>query len=171
MGGLRHRSTTLRSTVGGVSGASGRSELPTMRRPVVVTANLPRALDTTLRRRGTGGVIEVRAGVWRIDVEAPRDPETGRRRRRSRLIHGTRDDAERALEEYGPALSSGTLESARADESRAGAVERMPDAAGPDANGPRRDPSRRSEKAPRRSPKTGRSARKSDRDRKSTRMN
>jgi hypothetical protein len=82
----------------------------------MVTANLPRALDTTLRRRGTGGVIEVRAGVWRIDVEAPRDPATGRRRRRSRLIRGTREDAERALGEYGPALSSGTLESARADE-------------------------------------------------------
>ena len=106
-----------------------------MRRPVVVTANLPRALDTTLRRRGTGGVIEVRVGVWRIDVEAPRDPATGRRRRRSRLIYGIRDDAERALEEYGPALSSGTLESGRADESRAGFVERMPDAAGPDAEG------------------------------------
>jgi hypothetical protein len=100
----------------------GGASCPLMRRPVVVTANLPRALDTTLRRRGTGGVIEVRAGVWRIDVEAPRDPATGRRRRRSRLIHGTRDDAERALEEYGPALSSSTLESARADESRAGVV-------------------------------------------------
>ena len=128
-----------------------------------MTANVPRALDTTLRRRGTGGVIEVRAGVWRIDVEAPRDPETGRRRRRSRLIHGTRDDAERALEEYGPALSSGTLESARADEFRPGLVERMPDAAGPVANGARRDSSPRSEKAPRRSPESGRSARRSDR--------
>ena len=128
-----------------------------------VTADVPRAPDTTLRRRGTGGVIEVRAGVWRIDVEAPRDPATGRRRRRSRLIHGTRDDAERALEEYGPALSSGTLESARVDESRAGVVERMPDVAAHDANGARRDSEPRSEKAPRRSPKSGRSARKSDR--------
>ena len=108
-----------------------------------------------LSRSGPG------SGVSTSRLRATRRRDDGRRR--SRLIHGTREDAERALEEYGPALSSGTLESARADESRAGSVERMPDAAGPDANGARRDSSPRSEKAPRRSPKTGRSARKSDR--------
>ena len=49
------------------------------------------------RRRGSGGVFAVRDGVWRVDVEIGRDPVTGRRRRVSRTIHGTREDAEIAL--------------------------------------------------------------------------
>ena len=49
------------------------------------------------RRRGSGGVFAVRDGVWRVDVEIARDPVTGRRRRVSRTIHGTREDAEIAL--------------------------------------------------------------------------
>ncbi|MDQ3641807.1 MAG: tyrosine-type recombinase/integrase [Actinomycetota bacterium] len=49
------------------------------------------------RRRGSGGVFAVRDGVWRVDVEITRDPVTGRRRRVSRTIHGTREDAEVAL--------------------------------------------------------------------------
>jgi integrase len=49
------------------------------------------------RRRGSGGVFAVRDGVWRVDVEIGRDPVTGRRRRVSRTIHGTREDAEVAL--------------------------------------------------------------------------
>jgi integrase len=39
----------------------------------------------------------VRDGVWRIDIEIARDPVTGHRRRVSRTIRGTRDDAELAL--------------------------------------------------------------------------
>jgi integrase len=50
-----------------------------------------------LRRRGSGGVFAVRDGVWRVDVEIGRDPVTGRRRRVSRTIRGTREDAEVAL--------------------------------------------------------------------------
>lgn len=50
-----------------------------------------------LRPRGSGGVLAVRTGVWRIDVEAPRDPETGKRRRSSRFVYGTREEAELAL--------------------------------------------------------------------------
>jgi integrase len=50
-----------------------------------------------LRRRGSGGVFAVRDGVWRVDVEVARDPVSGRRRRVSRYVHGTRDDAEVAL--------------------------------------------------------------------------
>ncbi len=50
-----------------------------------------------LRRRGSGGVFAVRHGVWRVDVEIGRDPVTGQRRRVSRTIHGTRDEAEIAL--------------------------------------------------------------------------
>jgi integrase len=49
------------------------------------------------RRRGSGGVFAVRDGVWRVDVEVARDPVTGKRRRVSRYVHGTRDDAEVAL--------------------------------------------------------------------------
>ena len=39
----------------------------------------------------------IRDGVWRVDVEVSRDPVTGRRRRASRRIYGTREDAEIAL--------------------------------------------------------------------------
>jgi len=49
------------------------------------------------RRRGSGGVFTVRDGVWRVDVEIGRDPVTGRRRRVSRTIQGSREDAELAL--------------------------------------------------------------------------
>ena len=49
------------------------------------------------RRRGSGGVFLVRDGVWRVDVEVARDPVTGRRRRVSRTIVGTREKAEIAL--------------------------------------------------------------------------
>jgi integrase len=49
------------------------------------------------RRRGSGGIFPVREGVWRVDVEVARDPITGRRRRASRYVYGSRDDAEVAL--------------------------------------------------------------------------
>jgi integrase len=39
----------------------------------------------------------VREGVWRVDVEIHRDPVTGARRRVSRTIRGTREEAEIAL--------------------------------------------------------------------------
>jgi integrase len=50
-----------------------------------------------LRKRGSGGIVAVREGIWRVDVEVHRDPVTGQRRRVSRRVHGTRDDAEVAL--------------------------------------------------------------------------
>lgn len=49
------------------------------------------------RRRGSGGITQVREGVWRVDVEISRDPLTGKRRRISRRVSGTREDAEVAL--------------------------------------------------------------------------
>jgi len=55
------------------------------------------AASTGRRRRGSGGVFPVRDGVWRVDIEAKRDPVTGKRRRVSRFVHGTREDAEVAL--------------------------------------------------------------------------
>lgn len=32
------------------------------------------------RRKGSGGIFAVRDGVWRVDIELPRDPVTRRRR-------------------------------------------------------------------------------------------
>ncbi|MDP8975969.1 MAG: hypothetical protein M3N28_06325, partial [Actinomycetota bacterium] len=49
------------------------------------------------RKRGSGGVFQIRDGVWKVDVEVGRDPVTGRRRRVSRHVYGTRHDAEVAL--------------------------------------------------------------------------
>ena len=41
--------------------------------------------------------MEVAADTWRVDIELPRDAVTGRRRRVSRTIRGTREEAELAL--------------------------------------------------------------------------
>ncbi len=47
--------------------------------------------------KGSGGIFFIRDGVWRVDIEVSRDKLTGRRRRVSRQIEGTRKDAEAAL--------------------------------------------------------------------------
>lgn len=47
--------------------------------------------------RGTGGIVAIRDGVWRVDVEVKRDPVTGQRRRVSRTVYGTREEAEVTL--------------------------------------------------------------------------
>lgn len=39
----------------------------------------------------------MREGVWRVDIEISRDPVTGRRRRMSRRVRGSREDAEAVL--------------------------------------------------------------------------
>ena len=49
------------------------------------------------RQRGSGGVFQLADGVWKVDIELPRDTVTGRRRRPSRTIRGTREEAELAL--------------------------------------------------------------------------
>ena len=100
------------------------------------------------RVRGTGGIVEVRPGVHRIDFEAPPDPVTGKRRRRSRQIPGTLGDAERALELLQREFS-------------AEAPELEPDAAHPDLS---LSESER-ERAPRSSSKKAPSARKTERSR------
>jgi integrase len=51
-----------------------------------------------LPSRRTGGLKRVRDGVWRIDVELPREPGEARRRV-SRTVAGTKDVAEAALDE------------------------------------------------------------------------
>ncbi|MGI8791624.1 MAG: site-specific integrase [Acidimicrobiales bacterium] len=47
--------------------------------------------------RDTGGIVAIRDGVWRVDVEVKRDPVTGQRRRVSRTVYGTREEAEVTL--------------------------------------------------------------------------
>lgn len=59
------------------------------------------------RRHGSGGITEVSAGVWRVDVEISRDPITGRRRRISRRIRGSKADAEVALAQLKVADATG----------------------------------------------------------------
>jgi integrase len=49
------------------------------------------------RPRGVGGIVAIPAGMWRVDVEITADPVTGARRRVSRRVRGSRDDAEVAL--------------------------------------------------------------------------
>jgi integrase len=49
------------------------------------------------RKRGSGGVLLIGSGTWRVDLEIGRDAVTGRRRRVSRTVRGTRADAELAL--------------------------------------------------------------------------
>jgi hypothetical protein len=48
----------------------------------------------TRRPRGSGGLVEARPGVWKIDIEIGRDPVTGKRRRASGTAYGTIEDAE-----------------------------------------------------------------------------
>lgn len=45
-------------------------------------------------RSAKGSVSRVSEGRWRVSVELPRDPATGRRRRMSKTVRGSRADAE-----------------------------------------------------------------------------
>jgi integrase len=47
-------------------------------------------------RSAEGSVQKVGRGKWRVVVELPRDPETGKRRQRVKRVRGSRRDAERA---------------------------------------------------------------------------
>lgn len=51
------------------------------------------------RVSGFGSLQEIRPGYWRIWVSAGRDPVTGKRRRVSKYVRGTKRQAERALME------------------------------------------------------------------------
>ena len=69
------------------------------------------------RQLGSGGVIEVAPGKWRVDLEVEADPITKRRRRISKAVVGTRENAEMILsrlriadhENLIPSGQSGTL--------------------------------------------------------------
>ena len=57
-------------------------------------AALSKAVASGPRAKGSGGVFPIRPGVWRVDIELPRDKVTGKRRRVSRYIEGARGEAE-----------------------------------------------------------------------------
>jgi hypothetical protein len=62
--------------------------------------DVPKRASVSVERRrshGASGVREVRAGVWLVDVELPRDADTGKRPRVSRTIAGTREDVDLIL--------------------------------------------------------------------------
>jgi hypothetical protein len=65
--------------------------------PRRATTDAPADRHGRRRKRGSGGVVAVRDDVWRVDLEIGRDPVSGRRRRVSRTVVGTREDAEIAL--------------------------------------------------------------------------
>jgi integrase len=60
----------------------------------------------TDRGRQRGGLFEVRPGVWRVDVELPK--VDGRRRRVSKQVTGTRNEAAAALDEMRRAIAAGS---------------------------------------------------------------
>lgn len=68
-----------------------------------------RTRATGRRRRGSGGITPVAEGVWRVDVEVGRDPSTGARRRVSRRVRGTKEDAELALAQLRVADAQGRV--------------------------------------------------------------
>lgn len=67
------------------------------KRPGAAAPKQPAGRQGPRREKGSGGLTLVRPGVWRVDIEYARDPVTGRRRRVSRTVQGTRRDAEAAL--------------------------------------------------------------------------
>jgi integrase len=67
------------------------------KRPGAAAPKQPAGRQGPRREKGSGGLNLVRPGVWRVDIEYARDPVTGRRRRVSRTVQGTRRDAEAAL--------------------------------------------------------------------------
>lgn len=64
-------------------------------------------------RNDAGSIFNVGRGKWRVQVDLGCDPKTGRRRRPSRTIRGTRDDAKAALNhlkrDTGELLPSGEM--------------------------------------------------------------
>jgi len=63
-----------------------------------------------------GSIRQHKPGSWLLRVDIDRDPVTGKRRQLSRVVHGTRRQAERELDDFklevrsrGPVKSSMTL--------------------------------------------------------------
>lgn len=59
------------------------------------------------RTHGSGSIRELRPGVFRITAEGPADPVTGRRRQPSRIVKGTKADAQRELTKLKATIDEG----------------------------------------------------------------
>lgn len=57
--------------------------------------------------KGTGSIIQKRRGVFEVQLSCGKDPTTGRYRRISRTIHGTKRDAAKALDKLRTELEGG----------------------------------------------------------------
>jgi integrase len=77
--------------------------------PAPRSRSMQAAKKRKLRTRGSGGIKEKRPGVFLVDIEFGSDPVTGRRRRVSRTVRGTVDDAEAALAKLKVAEHEGRL--------------------------------------------------------------
>jgi integrase len=100
---FRSRKSPAQSGIGTATAANAclRSTIQlyyrSMSRPRKASKSHAKAAEDRRRRRGSGGVVEVADDTWKVDIELPRDAVTGRRRRVSRTIRGTREEAELAL--------------------------------------------------------------------------
>ena len=56
-------------------------------------------VDSMRARNGSGQIQLMGAGCYRVRISAGYDPVTGKRRQPSKVVHGTRQDAERARAE------------------------------------------------------------------------
>ena len=74
-------------------------------------------VDSMRARNGSGQIQLMGAGCYRVRISAGYDPVTGKRRQPSKVVHGTRQDAERVRAELllrpghnrdpGPEITSG----------------------------------------------------------------
>jgi len=60
-----------------------------------------------VRIDGKGNIEQLESGSWRVRLSAGKDPITGKSRRPSRVVRGTKADARRALEEMRRELETG----------------------------------------------------------------
>ena len=58
-----------------------------------------------------GSIRERQPGAWELIVQLPRDPVTGRAKQLSRMVHGTKREAQRALAELVTKVSAGKISS------------------------------------------------------------
>ena len=56
-------------------------------------------VDSVCARNGSGQIQLMSTGRYRVRISAGNDPVTGKRRQPSKVVHGTRQDAERARAE------------------------------------------------------------------------
>ena len=71
--------------------------------------NVGRAQAAQRRQRGSGGVSELAQDHWLVGVHGPVDAVTGERRRYTRSVRGTRDQAEQALARLRLDISQGRV--------------------------------------------------------------